>query len=92
MSFITGVAIYVVIWWITLFAILPIGVKTQADEDDITLGTAESAPHRHRMGFKLILTSLVAAVIFALYYVAVVVFELSVDSLPRIVPDFSGRG
>ncbi|MBW8636581.1 DUF1467 family protein [Hoeflea sp. WL0058] len=92
MSPVTGIAIYVVIWWITLFAILPIGVKTQADEEDITLGTTESAPHRHRMGFKLILTSLVAAAIFALYYFLVVVFELSVDSIPRIVPDFSGRG
>ncbi len=92
MSPVTGIAIYVVIWWITLFAILPIGVKTQADEDEITLGTTESAPHRHRMGFKLILTSLVSAAIFLVYFVLIVVFELSVDSIPRIVPDFSGRG
>jgi predicted secreted protein len=89
MTFLTGLAVYFIIWWITLFAILPIGVRTQAEEGDVTLGTTESAPLQARLGRKLILTSLVAAVIFAVYFVATVYFELSVDSIPRIVPDFS---
>ncbi len=87
----TGIAIYVVIWWITLFVVLPIGVKTQAEADDITLGTTESAPHRHNMRFKLLLTTLLAGVIFGAYYVVTVVMGLSVDSIPRIVPNFSGQ-
>ena len=89
MTFLTGFAVYFIIWWITLFAILPIGVRTQGDEGDVTLGTTESAPLKLQMGKKLILTSLVAAVLFAAYYVVTVYFGLSVDSIPRIVPDFS---
>jgi predicted secreted protein len=89
MSFITGFAIYFIIWWITLFAILPIGVRTQADEQDVTLGTAESAPLKLRMGRKLALTTIVSAAIFGVYVVMTVVFGLSVDSIPRIVPDMS---
>ena len=89
MTLLTGLAVYFIIWWITLFAILPIGVRTQADEGDITLGTTESAPLQARLGRKLLLTSLVASVIFAVYFIATVYFGLSVDSLPRIVPDFS---
>jgi predicted secreted protein len=89
MTLLTGLAVYFIIWWITLFAILPIGVRTQAEEGDITLGTTESAPVRAQLGKKLILTSLVASVIFAAYFIATVYFELSVDSIPRIVPDFS---
>ena len=89
MSFLTAFAIYFIIWWITLFAILPIGVRTQADEENVTMGTAESAPLNLRMRRKLILTSIVSAVIFGLYTLITVVFGLSVDSIPRIVPDMS---
>lgn len=89
MTFLTGFAVYFIIWWISLFAILPIGVRTQAEEGDVTPGTTESAPLKLQMGRKLILTSLVAAFVFAIYFVATVYFELSVDSIPRIVPDFS---
>ncbi|MEM6463494.1 MAG: DUF1467 family protein [Pseudomonadota bacterium] len=89
MSFLSGFAVYFIIWWVTLFAILPIGVRTQADESDVTLGTAESAPLKLQMGRKLMLTSIVAAVIYAIYYAVTALFDVSVDSIPRIVPDFS---
>ena len=89
MSFLTAFAIYFIIWWITLFAILPIGVRTQADEENITMGTAESAPLNLRMRRKLIMTSIVSAVIFGLYTLVTAVFGLSFDSIPRIVPDMS---
>ena len=42
MGILTAVAIYFVIWWTVLFAILPIGVKSQAENEDIVLGTTHS--------------------------------------------------
>lgn len=89
MTFLTGFAIYFIIWWVTLFVILPIGVRTQAEEQDVTLGTAESAPLKLRMGRKLIWTSIVSAVVFGIYVLLTVVFGLSVDSIPRFIPDLS---
>ncbi len=89
MGFLTGFAIYFIIWWITLFIILPVGVRTQADERDVTMGTAESAPLKLRMGRKLMWTSIVSAAFFGVYLLATAVFGLSVDSIPRIVPDMS---
>ena len=89
MSFLTGFAIYFIVWWITLFLVLPIGVRTQAEEKDVILGTTESAPLRFSLVRKVILTSIVSAVIFGVYFVLTVVFGLSVDSIPRIVPDMS---
>lgn len=89
MNFLTGFAIYFIIWWVTLFIILPIGVRTQADEGDVTMGTAESAPLKLRMGRKLIWTSIVSAAVFGVYVVLTVVFGFSVDSIPRFVPDLS---
>lgn len=91
MAILNAIAIYFIIWWITLFAVLPIGVRTQADERDVTLGTTESAPLRLRMRRKLLMTSIVAAIIFAVYFIVTEAIGFSVDSIPRIVPDFSER-
>lgn len=38
-----GIAVYFVIWWVTLFAVLPFGVKTQDEEGETLLGTVGSA-------------------------------------------------
>jgi predicted secreted protein len=88
MAFMTGFAIYFIIWWVTLFAVLPIGVRTQAEDGNVTLGTTESAPAVANLGRKVILTSIIAGVIYAVYHVLTVSLGLSVDSIPRIVPMF----
>ena len=77
-----ALAIYLVIWWIVLFAMLPIGVRTQAEEGDITPGTAESAPHRPRMLPKILATTVVSSVIFALVYAIVVHHVITLDQIP----------
>ena len=44
-----AIAIYVVIWWTVLFAILPIGVRTQGEDGLVVPGTPASAPTRPRL-------------------------------------------
>lgn len=58
----TATVLYVLIWWVTLFAILPIGTKA-LDEADANSGW-RGAPERPRIGRKVILTTIVAAVIW----------------------------
>ena len=55
-----AIAIYVVIWWTVLFAILPIGVRTQGEDGAIVPGTPESAPTRPRLVRVVLLTTLVS--------------------------------
>jgi predicted secreted protein len=88
MAFFSAFAVYFIIWWVTLFAILPFGVKTQDEDGDVTLGTTESAPAAAKLWRKALLTTFVSGVIFAIYYVGTSVMGLSVDSIPRIVPEF----
>lgn len=57
------VAIYFVVWWIVLFAVLPWGNRTQDEEGDVVMGTASSAPARPRLLAKAIVTSIVAGVV-----------------------------
>ena len=80
---------YFICWWITLFIVLPIGLRTQADENEVVAGTVKSAPARFRVWRIFVLTTLVSMVIYAGWYVMTVVYGVTVMSFPRIVPDFS---
>ena len=62
----TGFAIYFVIWWITLFLTLPFGVRSQHEDGEGAPGTDPGAPIASQMGKKLIWTTAISAVIFAI--------------------------
>jgi predicted secreted protein len=61
-------AIYFVLWWIVLFAVLPWGVQSQEEAGDISPGSDPGAPVRPLLLRKAIATSLVSAAIMALGY------------------------
>ncbi|MCJ8518919.1 putative secreted protein [Pseudorhizobium tarimense] len=88
MSLLPIFAVYFIIWWITLFAVLPMGMRSQHEEGDVTLGTVESAPARFRLGRVLLLTTVISAAIYASWYAASTYFGFSLGNLPRIVPNF----
>jgi predicted secreted protein len=77
-----AIAIYVVIWWVVLFAMLPIGVRTQAEEGEVSPGTPESAPHRPRLLPKMLATTVVASILFAAIYVIIVHRVITLDQIP----------
>jgi len=64
----TLIAIYFLIWWVTLFAILPWGVRNQEESGEVAPGTDPGAPAMHRMWRKLGWTTLVATVIVGILY------------------------
>lgn len=88
MPILSAFAIYFVIWWITLFAVLPIGMKTQAEANEVVPGSVESAPARFRGGRVVLVTTLVSGLIFFGWYVASTYFGFGLESLPNVVPKF----
>jgi predicted secreted protein len=68
----TALAIYFLIWWIVLFAVLPFGIRSQHEEGDMPAGTDPGAPVIPRLGLKLLWTTIASAVIFAGCYVVYV--------------------
>ena len=68
MAWVTGIIVYVLVWWITLFAVLPLWV-TPAEPDDP--GHAAGAPQRPRMLLKMAITTVVSAVIWVAIYLLV---------------------
>ena len=65
----TVIAIYFLIWWVVLFAVLPWGVRSQHEGGEFTPGTDPGAPSIHRVWSKLLWTTAVASVIFAILWV-----------------------
>ena len=42
----TGIAVYFIIWWMTLFVSLPFRMKSQLEEGEIVEGTEVAAPRK----------------------------------------------
>ena len=79
-------AIYFVVWWVTLFVTLPFGVRSQHEEGGGPPGTDPGAPVASLMGRKLIWTTLLSAVIFALALLAYRAGFLSIENLSKLIP------
>jgi predicted secreted protein len=61
-------AIYILFWTLSLFLVLPFGVRTPEEEGTKAgAGHAESAPHRFDLGKVALRASIVAAVLTGLY-------------------------
>ena len=88
MQFFSIFAVYFIVWWLTLFAVLPFGLKTQAEANDVVPGSVESAPARFRGGRIVLITTLVSAVIYGAWYVLSVRLGYGLDSLPQFYPDY----
>lgn len=63
MTLLSAAAIYFVLWWVTLFAVLPFGVKSQEESGTGAAGTDPGAPVLARMGWKVLWTTLVSGAI-----------------------------
>ena len=64
-------AIFLIVWWTVLFAVLPFGVRGQAEEDSVEPGTEPGAPVLDLMWKKVGITTAVAAVVTGLFVLAV---------------------
>ena len=81
----TAFAIYFVLWWVVLFVTLPFGVRSQHEDGDSVAGTDPGAPIASQMGRKLIWTTAISAVIFAIAMSAHQAGYLNIERLSRLV-------
>jgi predicted secreted protein len=63
MGWFTACVLYVLIWWTSLFAVLPLGTTPVAGPDPAT--GWRGAPARPRLARKLLITTLVSAIVWA---------------------------
>jgi predicted secreted protein len=85
MRFWTAVAVYFVVWWVVLFAVLPFGVRTQEEAGEVTLGTTPSAPAKPKLVRIAITTSIVAFVVVGALWVAVNHYGVSLEGFAKML-------
>jgi predicted secreted protein len=81
MSWTTALAIYFIIWWVVLFAVLPWGVRSQQESGEIVPGSDPGAPAIPHLRAKLAWTTVVATVAFALAAIVYVKRWVTLDDL-----------
>jgi predicted secreted protein len=62
---VTGLVLYLVIWFLVLFVVLPIRLETQGDRGEVEPGTPAGAPANLDMWKKARLVTWVAAIVWA---------------------------
>lgn len=82
MDAVMAVAIYIFIWWITLFAVLPFGVHTQDEAGSVVPGTPGSAPAKARILRVFVINTIVASIVFAGVYVVIAYRLIDPERLP----------
>ena len=86
MTLFSGAVLYAVVWFLTLFVVLPIRLTTQGETGDVVRGTHSSAPADPQMRRRLGITSAVSFVIWAIVAGIILSGVVSVDDF-----DFIGR-
>ncbi len=73
MKLASAIAIYFVIWWTVLFAVLPFGVRNADEANEIVQpGHEAGAPVVHGLVRKALITTVISAIVFAAIYWAIV--------------------
>jgi predicted secreted protein len=62
MNWFTGVVLFILIWWTALFAVLPFGTRPVERPDEVT--GWRGAPERPMMWRKVIVTTILAVIIW----------------------------
>jgi predicted secreted protein len=90
MSWMSGVVLYCSIWAVVFFMVLPIGIVSQHEAGSVEPGTPASAPTEAMIGRKMLITSAIAAVLFAAVWSVIYFHLFTLDDIPFLTPP-SGR-
>ena len=83
MSLASALALYFIIWWLVLFLVLPFGIRNAHESGEaVEEGNEPGAPVNPRLVRKAAITTILATVIFAAFYVAQTRGFLNLGSLP----------
>ena len=84
MTLTTGIAIYLTLWWTTLFAVLPLGTVSHAEAGiDKGDGGDPGAPVDPKLKRKFLTTTWVSTVLFVLLWLTLHFKLVSLPPFPR---------
>jgi predicted secreted protein len=81
MNVVSALVLFAVIWFVTLLAALPIGVRTQGEAGEVAPGTPASAPVDAMMRRKIVWVTLASLVIWGTVAGVIVWGGLTVEDI-----------
>ena len=81
MNWFSAIVLFAVVWFLTLFVILPIGIRTQGEDGNVAPGTPSSAPSNPEIRRKLAWTTAVATVIWAIICSVIIWGGLTIEDI-----------
>ena len=84
MSLSGGVVLYALLWFLCLFGVLPLRIRTQAEVDEVVRDTPPSAPTNPGLGWKVVAATCIAAVLWSIVHFAIVLEVVTLADLDRL--------
>ncbi|HBZ45035.1 MAG TPA: DUF1467 domain-containing protein [Maritimibacter sp.] len=81
MSITGGAVLFVVVWFMTMFIVLPITLRTQGEDGDVVPGTHEGAPSNFKLGRTMLITTLVTLPLWGIIVAIILSGAITVDML-----------
>ena len=66
MGIVSGIVVFIIIWWLVFFMVLPHGNRPP---ENVEKGHADGAPDRPRLWRKAALTTGISVILFGVYFV-----------------------
>ena len=80
MGWFSGLVLLAVVWFMTLFVVLRLRLKTQGDTGNVVPGTPSSAPDELQIKRKFLITSIVAVPIWGVLVALILSGKITVES------------
>ncbi len=83
MNIASAIAIYFIIWWMVLFIALPFGVRNSHESGVVVdEGHEAGAPVNPKLLRKAVMTTVIATIVFVVFYYAKTHGLLTIENLP----------
>lgn len=86
MTITSGIVLFAVIWAVVFFMVLPFGQVSQHEAGDVVPGTPASAPSNAQIKRKVLITTGVSVVAFAVVLTVVLMKLFTIDDIPFLTP------
>jgi predicted secreted protein len=86
MTIFNGFVLYAVLWFVTLFVVLPLRLTTQAETGDVVRGTHGSAPSNPQMKRRLGVTTAISAALWVVIAGIIISGVIGVEDLDFYLP------
>ena len=83
MGAISGFAVYFMVWWVVLFAVLPWGIQRH---DGSIEGVDPGAPQIHGLKKKMLITSILSLLVWLVIYFLVETDYISFQTMAERIP------